>query len=95
MAYERFDADNTTMSKGAARLMTLFIAAGMSLFMSATTLLFNMGLTPDFWLMWTKNWAVSTAIAYPAALVVVPLARRITNRLARLTTAIMDRTSTQ
>ncbi len=37
-------------AKGAERLMTLFIAAGMSLLMSAAMLLFNMGLTPDFWL---------------------------------------------
>ncbi len=70
------------------RLMTLFIAAGMSLFMSATMLLFNIGLTPDFWLMWTKNWAVSTAIAYPTALVVVPLARRITGRVAEFATTV-------
>lgn len=70
------------------RLTTLFIAAGMSLFMSATMLLVNTGLTPDFWLMWTKNWVVSTAIAYPTALVVVPLARRITRRLANFTTAV-------
>ncbi|MEE8236052.1 MAG: DUF2798 domain-containing protein [Gammaproteobacteria bacterium] len=68
-------------TKGAERLMTMFIAAGMSLLMSAAMLLFNMGLTPDFWLMWTKNWVVSTAVAYPAALFVVPLARRITSRL--------------
>ncbi len=71
----------TISPKGAERLMTLFIAAGMSLLMSAAMLLFNMGLTPDFWLMWTKNWVVSTAVAYPAALFVVPLARRITSRL--------------
>ncbi len=63
------------------RLTTLFIAAGMSLFMSAAMLLFNMGLTPDFWLAWMKNWVVSTAVAYPAALFVVPLARRVTSRL--------------
>ena len=71
----------TIGDKGAERLMTLFIAAGMSLLMSAAMLLFNMGLTPDFWLMWTKNWVVSTAVAYPAALFVAPLARRITSRL--------------
>ena len=70
------------------RLMTLFVATGMSLFMSATMLLFNLGLTSDFLLLWTKNWAVSTAVAYPAALVVVPLARRFTNRLARFVTAV-------
>ncbi len=71
----------TIGAKGAERLMTLFIAAGMSLLMSAAMLLFNMGLTPDFLLMWMKNWMVSTAVAYPAALFVVPLARRITSRL--------------
>ncbi len=68
-------------AKGAERLMTLFIAAGMSLLMSAAMLLFSMGLTPDFWLTWPKNWVVSTAVAYPAALFVVPLARRIISRL--------------
>jgi len=65
-------------AKGAERWMTLFIATGMSFLMSAAMLLFNMGLTPDFWSMWMKNWVVSTAIAYPVALIVVPLARQIT-----------------
>jgi len=71
----------TIGAKGAERLMTLFIAAGMSLLMSAAMLLFNIGLTPEFWLAWMKNWVVSTSVAYPAALFVVPLARRITSRL--------------
>lgn len=71
----------TPGAKGTERLMMLLIAAGMSLIMSAAMLLFNVGLTPDFWLTWTKNWVVSTTVAYPAALVVVPLARRITCRL--------------
>ncbi len=61
--------------------MTLFIAAGMSFLMSAAMLLFNMGLTADFFSTWMKNWALSTAVAYPAALIVVPLARQITTRL--------------
>ncbi len=71
----------TTSPKGAERLMTLFIAAGMSLLMSAAMLLFNIGLTPDFWSAWMKNWVVSTTVAYPAALFVVPLARRVASRL--------------
>ena len=57
----------TISTKTEDRLTTLFIAAGMSLLMSAAMLLFNVGLTPDFWLVWTKNWAVSTAVAFPAA----------------------------
>ncbi len=71
----------TIGAKAAERLMTLFIAAGMSLLMSAAMLLFNIGLTSDFWLTWMKNWVISTAVAYPAALVVVPLARRVTNTM--------------
>ncbi len=71
----------TISPKGAERLLTMVIAAGMSLLMSATMLLFNMGLTPDFWLMWMKNWVVATAVAYPAALVIVPLARRVAGRM--------------
>ncbi len=71
----------TISTKTENRLTTLFIATGMSLLMSAAMLLFNMGLTPDFWSAWMKNWVVSIAIAYPAALFVVPLARRVTSRL--------------
>lgn len=71
----------TISTKGAERLMTLLIAVSMSLLMSAAMLLFNMGLTPDFWSAWMKNWVVSAAVAYPAALVVVPLARRFTSRM--------------
>ncbi len=71
----------TISAKGAERLMTLLIAVSMSLLMSAAMLLFNMGLTPDFWPAWMKNWLVSAAVAYPAALVVVPLARRLTSRM--------------
>ncbi len=71
----------TIGAKGAERLMTLFIAAGMSLLMSAAMLLFNMGLMPNFWSAWMKNWVVSIGVAYPAALFVVPLARRVTSRL--------------
>ena len=71
----------TISAKGAERLMTLLVAVSMSLLMSVAMLLFNMGLTPDFLLMWMKNWVVATAVAYPAALVVVPFARRVTGQM--------------
>jgi len=71
----------TISAKGAERLVTLLIAVSMSLLMSAAMLLLNMGLTPDFWSAWMKNWVISAAVAYPAALVVVPLARRVTSRM--------------
>ena len=81
----------TLGSKGAERLTTLFIAASMSLLMSAAMLLFNKGPTSDFWSVWMKNWVVSTAVAYPAAIFIVPLARRVTSRLTSLTTSLKRR----
>ncbi|MCH9699178.1 MAG: DUF2798 domain-containing protein [Gammaproteobacteria bacterium] len=68
-------------AKGAERVSILFIAAGMSLLMSAAMLLFNVGVTSDFLWAWMKGWVVSTAIAYPAALLIVPVGRKITDRL--------------
>lgn len=73
----------TLSANGADHLMTLFIAAGMSLFMSAAMLLVKVGVTPEFLLTWMKDWVVSTAVAYPAALMIVPMARKITCRLTR------------
>lgn len=69
--------------KSAERVSVLFIAVGMSLLMSAAMLLLNIGVTSDFLWMWMKSWLVSTAVAYPAALMIVPLGRKITLRLTR------------
>ena len=49
---------------------------------AAAMLLINMGLTPDYWSAWVKNWVISAAVAYQATLVAVPLARRLTSRMA-------------
>jgi len=65
-------------AKGAELVSVFFIAAGMSLLMSAAMLLLNVGVGPDFFWAWMKSWAVSTAVAYPAALMIVPLGRKLT-----------------
>ena len=70
-------------AKNAEGVTILFIAVGMSRLMSAAMLLFNVGLTPDFLLMWMKNWVVSVTVAYPTALMIVPMARKITCHLTR------------
>lgn len=70
-------------TKSAARVSILFIAAGMSLLMSAAMLLLNVGVAPDFLWAWMKSWVVSTAVAYPAALMIVPAAHNFTRRLTR------------
>lgn len=69
--------------KSAKHVSILFIAAGMSFLMSAAMLLLNVGMVPDFLWLWLKGWVVSTAIAYPAALLIVPMAHKITCRLVR------------
>lgn len=71
----------------------LFIAAGMNPLMSAAMLLFNAGITSDFLWVWMKNLAVSVTVAYPiqlgfkdpypTALMIVPMARKITCHLTR------------
>ncbi len=65
-------------AKSAELVSVLFIAAGMSLLMSAAMLLLNVGMAQDFLSAWMKSWAVSTAVAYPAALMIVPLGRKLT-----------------
>ncbi len=70
-------------AKSAERISILFIAAGMSLLMSAAMLLLNVGVIPDFLLAWLKSWAVSTVVAYPAALLIVPLGRKLSGWLIR------------
>ncbi len=73
----------TLSPKGAERVTMFIIAAGMSLLMSAVMLLYNVGVTPDFWFAWMENWLVSVAVAYPAVLMIVPVAREITCRFTR------------
>ena len=68
----------TLSAKSEERLSILIIAAGMSLLMSAAMLLLNVGVPSNFLWLWMKSWAVSTVVAYPAALVIVPVARKIT-----------------
>ncbi len=69
--------------RNAERITMMLIAVGMSFLMSAAMLLFNVGMTSDFFWIWMKSWALSSAVAYPAALLIIPLARNITARLTR------------
>ena len=71
----------TLSAKSAEHVSILFIAAGMSFLMSAVMLFLNVGVPPDFFWAWMKSWLVSTAVAYPAALLIVPVARKITCQL--------------
>ena len=57
-------------------LMMVFIVTGVSTAM-------NVGFPPHFFTLWMKAWAAAWLIAFPAATVVAPLARRFTEKVLR------------
>ncbi|WP_052214345.1 DUF2798 domain-containing protein [Belnapia sp. F-4-1] len=54
-------------------VMTFFMAGVVS----ALLTLVNLGLRPDFLLLWLANWVLAWCFAFPAALLAIPVARRI------------------
>ena len=62
--------------------MILFLTGGMSCCVSGVATWRAIGLVPDFVHVWlVQAWPPSWATAYPAALIIAPLARRIANLL--------------
>lgn len=63
-------------------LFGLFMAFFMSLLMSGAITAINVGLPPDFVSRWMRSWGVAFLLAYPAILIVAPLARRLALKFA-------------
>ncbi len=61
-------------------LFGLFMATFMSFLMSGAITALNIGLPPDFIQRWIHSWSIAFVLAYPAILVVAPLARRLALR---------------
>lgn len=55
----------------------LFMAAFMSFLMSGAITALNIGLPPDYLSRWMGSWGVAFVLAYPAILIVGPIARRL------------------
>jgi len=55
-------------------IMMVFIVTGVGTAM-------NVGFPPNFFALWMKAWGAGWAVAFPAAIVVAPLARRLTERV--------------
>ncbi len=76
------------------RLAPVLFSGMLSAFMvavvSAAVLLQNDGPTPDFLPRWSKSFARTWPVAFPAVLVVAPVVRRV---VARLTTQPISRKS--
>jgi hypothetical protein len=65
-----------------SQLAVSFVLSGMmSLIVSGISTLKALGPVEGFVAAWAGNWAFSWAVAFPAVLVVAPLARRLVARL--------------
>ncbi|NNK17131.1 MAG: DUF2798 domain-containing protein [Sulfitobacter sp.] len=61
-----------------------FILSGlMSFLVSGISTLRAVGAVPDFFSVWFAAWVPSWMVAFPAVLVVAPIARRLVARLVR------------
>ncbi len=59
-------------------LFGLFMACFMSFLMSGAITAINLGVPPDFLARWMRSWGLAFLLAYPAILIVAPLARQLT-----------------
>jgi cytochrome c biogenesis protein CcdA len=55
-------------------LIMVFIVTGVGTAM-------NVGFPPDFLALWMKAWGAAWMVAFPSAIFVAPLARRLTERV--------------
>lgn len=61
--------------------MSLIISFGMSFVMSLFLTAVNIGFPENFLFMWMKAWATSFPVAFPAASLMVPMARKLVVRM--------------
>ncbi|MBI1401549.1 MAG: DUF2798 domain-containing protein [Hyphomonas sp.] len=54
----------------------------MSFLMSGAITALNIGFPPDFLARWMHSWGMAFVLAYPAILIVAPVARRLALRFA-------------
>jgi hypothetical protein len=63
-------------------LFGLFMAFFMSFLMSGAITALNIGFPPDFLARWMHSWGMAFVLAYPAILIVAPVARGLALRFA-------------
>jgi hypothetical protein len=62
-------------------VMTLFVSAPFSALMSFVGIVRNVGLSSDILAKWFMTWITMLPIAYIAALLIVPTAKTLTDKL--------------
>ena len=61
----------------------LFMATFMSFLMSGAITALNIGFPPDYLSRWMHSWGLAFMLAYPAILIVAPIARRLALRFVQ------------
>ena len=61
-------------------VLGLFMATFMSFLMSGAITALNIGFPPDYLSRWMRSWGLAFMLAYPAILIVAPIARRLALR---------------
>ena len=62
-------------------LFGFFVSIIMSIIMSFALTLINVGWVPHFFMIWLKSFGISFAVALPISLIIVPLIRKLLNRI--------------
>ncbi|ODV43345.1 hypothetical protein AWV79_18285 [Cupriavidus sp. UYMMa02A] len=68
-------------SKYAPHLFSLVLSGLMSLIVAGISTYRAVGLVPDFSRMWVNAWLTAWVVAFPAVLLVTPVARRAVQML--------------
>ena len=64
-------------------VMPLLMSGMMSAIICMVNLLRVLGWSHEAWAAWPSTWLMAWAVAFPAVLVVMPIAKRITGKLVR------------
>lgn len=67
------------MSRKAQFIFPAFLSGIMAFLMTAFVTWLNLGFVPDFFGRWMHAWAIAWPLAYCAALIATPFARRATD----------------
>ena len=62
-------------------IFVVITAFGMSIIMSLVITYINIGMDSEFLIRWSKAWVVAFPIAIIAAIIMVPLAKKIANKI--------------
>ncbi len=71
------------MKKNQKIIFAFFMSLTMTLIISGVLSLINIGLKIDFFSSWLKSFSIVFPIAFPSAIFVAPLARKLTEKICK------------